>query len=216
MKLCKHRLHKLLGIMQSPLIELELYKRQVLANKTTNFEKRLPMPQSELVTQAVKDPYIFEVMSLAPIKTERDVENALVHNMVNLLLELGTGFAFVGNQYHLEIENADYYIDMLFYNLKLKCYVVVELKNREFTPADAGQLNFYVSAIDSQLKDETQNPTIGMLFCKGKKGLTAEYALRNIKSPIGVAEFKLINKLPKELENILPSVDDIKSRIKLD
>ena len=196
-------------------IDLDVYKRQVLAPKVSNFKTQLPSPQSELVEQAMKDPYIFEVLTHTPLKRERNVEEALVQNMKSLLLEFGTGFAFWGNQYRLEVENVDYHIDMLFYNLKLKRYVVVELKKAEFQPEFAGKLNFYISAVDTLLKSETDNPTIGMLLCKDKKSLTAEFALRNINTPIGVAEYKLVSKLPKEFENVLPSAEDIRTRIKL-
>jgi len=197
-------------------IELELYKRQVLAHKVTNFDLQLPPPQSELVEQAIKDPYIFEVVALKPLKHERDVEDALVQSVTNLLLEFGTGFAFIKNQYHIQVGEQDFYIDLLFYNLELRCYFVIELKSGNFDPRDAGQLNFYCSAIDGLLKKKHDNDTIGLLLCKDKDNMVAEYALRKINSPIGVAEYKIINKLPKELENVLPSAEDIKTRIKFE
>ena len=125
------------------------------------------------------------------------------------------GFAFVGNQYHIEVENEDFYIDLLFYNLKLHSYVVIELKNGDFKPEYAGKLNFYISAVDDMLKTTQDNPTIGILLCKNKKGMIAEYALRDIEKPIGVSEFELLNKLPKEYENVLPSPEDIERRIGL-
>ncbi|MDR0384429.1 MAG: PDDEXK nuclease domain-containing protein [Christensenellaceae bacterium] len=194
-------------------IESNLYQRQVIANKADNFKNTLPSPQSDLVKQSTKDPYIFDFISNADDLYETQIERALIDNIAKLLLELGTGFAFLGNQYHIEVENEDYYLDMLFYNIQLNCFVVVELKNTDFKPEYAGKLNFYVSAVDSTLKRKTDNPTIGLLLCKNKKTLTAEYALRNIKSPIGVSEYKLSKELPKEFANVLPSVADIVSRI---
>jgi hypothetical protein len=146
---------------------------------------------------------------------EREIERELVKNITKLLLELGTGFAFVGNQYHLEIENEDFYIDLLFYNLKLRCYVVVELKNGDFKPEYAGKLNFYISAVDDLLKTVQDNPTIGILLCQNKKGMIAEYALRDIEKPIGVSEYSLFDTLPEKYENVLPSAEDIERRIGL-
>ena len=146
---------------------------------------------------------------------EREIESELVKNITKLLLELGTGFAFVGNQYHIEVENEDFYIDLLFYNLKLRCYVVLELKNGDFKPEYAGKLNFYISAVDDLLKTAQDSPTIGILLCKNKKGMIAEYALRDIEKPIGVSEYNLSNTLPEKYENVLPSAEDIERRISL-
>jgi predicted nuclease of restriction endonuclease-like (RecB) superfamily len=196
-------------------IEYRLYERQILAEKTSNFNERLPDPQGKLVEQTMKDPYIFDFIDLRQGMMEREIENELIKNITRLLLELGTGFAFVGNQYHIEVENEDFYIDLLFYNLKLHSYVVIELKNGDFKPEYAGKLNFYISVVDDMLKTAQDNPTIGILLCKNKKGMIAEYALRDIEKPIGVSEFKLLNKLPKEYENVLPSPEDIKRRIGL-
>jgi predicted nuclease of restriction endonuclease-like (RecB) superfamily len=196
-------------------IDRNLYKRQVLADKTTNFKDRLPHPQSDMAQQAMKDPYIFDFIENHKDMLERDMEGELVNHIAQFLLELGSGFSFVGRQYHLEIDNEDFYIDLLFYNLKLSCFVVIELKRNEFKPEYAGKLNFYVSAVDDILKRPTDNPTIGILLCQNKKKLIAEYALRNINSPISVNEFKLLDKLPKEYEDILPTAEDIESRIKL-
>lgn len=197
-------------------IENDLYKRQVLASKVDNFKEMLPAPHSELVQQATKDPYIFDFVAGADEIHERQLEQALVDNVAKLLLELGTGFAFIGNQYHMEVGGDDFYIDLLFYNLNLRCYVVVELKNTEFKPDYTGKLNFYLSAVDSQLKKEQDNPTIGLLLCKGKNNLVAEYALRDMTKPMGVSEYKLMENVPKELANVLPSAEDIKTRIKMD
>ena len=196
-------------------IEYGLYERQAVAVKTTNFAKRLPSPLSELAEQTLKDPYIFDFIGYRQGMVEREIEGALVKNITKLLLELGTGFAFVGNQYHIEVEKEDFYIDLLFYNLNLRCYVVVETKSGDFKPEYAGKLNFYISAVDDLLKTSQDNPTIGILLCKNKKGMIAEYALRDIEKPIGVSEYKLFNTLPKEYENVLPSAEDIERRIGL-
>lgn len=195
-------------------IESGLYQRQVLADKVTNFENRLPSPQSELAAQTMKDPYVFDFISFREDMLERDIEQALVRDVTKLLLELGTGFAFLGNQYHLNVGGDDFYIDLLFYNLNLRCYVVIELKTGEFKPEYAGQLNFYLSAVDGILKKEQDNPSIGLLLCKNKNNVVAEYSLKDISKPIGVSEYKVTSILPDELEEQLPSVEDIQKRIK--
>lgn len=146
--------------------------------------------------------------------TERDIENALLKDITALLLELGTGFAFLGNQYHLNVGGDDFYIDLLFYNLKLRAYVIIELKTGDFKPEYTGQLNFYLSAVDGILKKETDNPSIGLLLCKSKNNLVAEYSLKDMSKPIGISEYKITNNLPAELEKQLPSVEDIQNRIK--
>lgn len=195
-------------------IESDLYTRQVLANKVSNFENRLPSPQSELAIQTMKDPYIFDFIPFREDMLERDIENALIKDVTKLLLELGTGFAFLGNQYHINVGGDDFYIDLLFYNLNLRSYVVIELKTGEFKPEYAGQLNFYLSAVDGILKTEQDNPSIGLLLCKNKNDLVAEYALKDMSKPIGVSEYKITSNLPEELMNQLPSVEDIQKRIK--
>ena len=194
-------------------IESGLYQRQVLAEKISNFENRLPSPQSELAVQTMKDPYIFDFIPFKEDMVERDIERALVQDVTRLLLELGTGFAFLGNQYHLNVGGDDFYIDLLFYNLNLRCYVVIELKTGEFKPEYAGQLNFYLSAVDGILKKEADNPSIGLLLCKSKNDLVAEYSLKDMSKPIGVSEYKITSTLPKELERELPSVEDLQKRI---
>ncbi len=194
-------------------IENGLYERQAIANKISNFEKRLPEPQSELAVQTMKDPYIFDFIPFKEDMVERDIENALVKDVTKLLLELGTGFAFLGNQYHLNVGGDDFYIDLLFYNLNLRCYVVIELKTGEFKPEYAGQLNFYLSAVDGILKKDNDNPSIGLLLCKSKNNLVAEYALKDMSKPIGVSEYKVTNSLPEDLSKQLPSVEDIQKRI---
>lgn len=195
-------------------IESGLYQRQVLVDKVSNFESRLPSPQSELAAQTMKDPYVFDFIPFREEMLERDIEQALVRDVTKLLLELGTGFAFLGNQYHLNVGGDDFYIDLLFYNLNLRCYVVIELKAGDFKPDYAGQLNFYLSAVDGILKKEEDNPSIGLLLCKSKNNLVAEYSLKDISKPIGVSEYKVTRSLPDALEEQLPSVEDIKKRIK--
>ncbi len=195
-------------------IESDLYSRQVLNSKISNYETRLPSPQSELAIQTMKDPYIFDFIPFREDMAERDIENALVKDVTKLLLELGTGFAFLGNQYRLNIGGDDFYIDLLFYNLNLRSYVVIELKTGDFKPEYAGQLNFYLSAVDGILKTEHDNQSIGLLLCKSKNNLVAEYALKDISKPIGVSEYKITTNLPDELMKQLPSVEDIQNRIK--
>ena len=194
-------------------IESGLYQRQALAEKISNFENRLPSPQSELAVQTMKDPYSFDFIPFKEDMVERDIERALVQDVTRLLLELGTGFAFLGNQYHLNVGGDDFYIDLLFYNLNLRCYVVIELKTGEFKPEYAGQLNFYLSAVDGILKKEADNPSIGLLLCKSKNDLVAEYSLKDMSKPIGVSEYKITSTLPEELEQQLPSVEDLQKRI---
>ena len=194
-------------------IESGLYQRQVLVNKVSNFENRLPSPQSELATQTMKDPYIFDFIPFKEDMVERDIEQALVRDVAKLLLELGTGFAFLGNQYHINVGGEDFYIDLLFYNLNLRCYVVIELKTGEFKPEYAGQLNFYLSAVDGIMKKEQDNPSIGLLLCKSKNDLVAEYSLKDMSKPMGVSAYQITSNLPEELGKQLPSVEDIQKRI---
>lgn len=194
-------------------IESSLYQRQVLAEKVSNFENRLPSPQSELAAQTMKDPYVFDFITFKEDMLERDVEQALVRDVTRLLLEHGTGFAFLGNQYHLNVGGDDFYIDLLFYNINLRCYVVIELKTGDFKPEYAGKLNFYLSAVDGILKKEQDNPSIGLLLCKSKNNVVAEYSLKDISKPIGVSEYKITSSLPDSLEKQLPSIEDIQKRI---
>lgn len=195
-------------------IESGLYERQAIAQKISNFESLLPAPQSELAVQTMKDPYVFDFIPFKEDMVERDIENALIKDVTALLLELGTGFAFLGNQYHLNVGGDDFYIDLLFYNLNLRCYVVIELKTGDFKPEYAGQLNFYLSAVDADLKKEADNPTIGLLLCKNKNNLVAEYSLKDMSKPMGISEYKISSVLPEELSQQLPSVEDIQKRIK--
>lgn len=176
-------------------IASKLYERQaLLENKTTNFDKTLPSPNNEQVK-------------------ELDIEKQLIVNITKLLLELGSGFASIERQYHLEIENEDYYIDLLFYNLKVRSYVVIELKTTGFKPEYAGKLNFYLSAVDRYIKGENDNPTFGMLLCKDKKKITTELALKDINKPIGISEYKILSGIPAFLEDTFPSIEDIEKRL---
>jgi len=194
-------------------IESNLYARQATADKISNFENRLPAPQSELATQMMKDPYIFDFIPFKADMLERDIENAMVAEVTKLLLELGAGFAFLGNQYHLNVGGEDFYLDLLFYNLKLRCYVVIELKTGDFKPEYAGKLNFYLTAVDNILKTEQDAPTIGLLLCKSKNDMIAEYALQDINKPIGISEYRITEDIPEKFRQQLPSIEDIKNRI---
>lgn len=188
-------------------IETKLHKRQ--GQTINNFKDTLPSPHSDLVRETFKDPYIFDFLSIEKDAHERDIEKAMTAQIQKLLLELGSGFAFVGNQYNINVGGDDYFIDMLFYHLKLRCYVVIELKSEKLSPKDVGQLNFYLAAIDGEIKHESDNPSIGLLLCKDKGNhITAEYSLRNMASPIGVASY-----IPKELEDMLPSIEQIESKL---
>ena len=198
-------------------IATNLYNRQALLdNKISNYKETLPVELGKKALEMLKDPYIFDIEGYGTSPLEKDIEDALVSNITNLLLEFGNGFAFVGRQYHLEIENEDYYIDLLFYNLKVRSYVVIELKTTEFRPEYAGKLNFYLSAVDKYIKDEKDNPTFGILLCKDKKRVTAELALKDINKPIGVSEYKILSEIPEFLENTLPSIEDIEKRLEVD
>ncbi|MCL2441462.1 MAG: PDDEXK nuclease domain-containing protein [Treponema sp.] len=189
------------------------YQRQALGEKAANYEIQLPKPQSNLATETLKNPYVFDFVEQREGIIEREIEQELVANIAKTIMELGTGFAFIGNQYHLEISGKDYYLDLLFWNTKLRFYVVIELKNTEFKPEYTGKLNFYLSAVDDMLRHESDNPSIGILLCKERDKLTAEYALRDINKPIGVSEYKLSDFVPQELADTLPSAEDIEKRI---
>lgn len=194
-------------------IDLQLYERQAIAKKITNFENKLPAMQSELARDVIKDPYIFELEGIKEEVIEKDIENAMIEKIKNVLLELGKGFSFVGNQYKVSTENNDYYIDMLFYHLDLRCYIVVELKNTEFKPDYIGQLSFYVTAVDETLRKEQDSQTIGLLLCKGKDKLSVEWALKGTNTPIGVTSYEVRNELPQEILDKLPTEEDINKHI---
>ena len=185
-------------------IERRLLEREGQA--VSNFALRLPAPASDLAQESLKDPYLFDFLGIGQEAGERAIEDAIVQHITRFLIELGAGFAFVGKQVHLEVGGDDFFIDLLFYHLKLRCYVVVELKAGAFKPEHAGQLGFYLTAVDMQMKTEQDNPTIGLLLCKSKNKVVAEYALRDSNKPIGVAEYQLIESLPKELQTSLPSI----------
>jgi predicted nuclease of restriction endonuclease-like (RecB) superfamily len=195
------------------VMQIESGARERTGCATTNFEAQLPPPQSDLARETLKDPYRFDFIGLGPEADERAVENALVAHISRFLLELGAGFAFVGRQVHLEIGGDDFYVDLLFYHLRLRCYVVIELKAGEFQPEHTGKLNFYLSAVDSQVRGEHDNPTIGLLLCKTKNRIVAEYALRDAKKPMGVAEYQLVHALPEQLEINLPSIEQLEAEL---
>jgi predicted nuclease of restriction endonuclease-like (RecB) superfamily len=194
-------------------IETELHKREGKA--VTNFKRTLPPPQSDLAEQTLKDPYNFDFLTLHSDAHERDLEKGLLDHIQKFLLELGVGFAFVGRQYHMEISGQDYYLDLLFYHLRLRCYVVIDLKMKTFEPEFAGKMNFYLSAVDDQLRHADDRPSIGLLLCKERDHLTVEYALRDLKKPIGVAQWqtKLVESLPKNLKGSLPTVAEIEAEL---
>jgi predicted nuclease of restriction endonuclease-like (RecB) superfamily len=182
----------------------------------TNFEQRLARRQAGLANQILKDPYHFDFLGLGAEAHERDIENALMRHITRFLLELGFGFAFVGRQFRLEIGGDEFFIDLLFYHTRLKCYVVVELKAHAFRPEHAGQLNFYLSAVDAQIKASDDAPTIGLLLCRSQNRLVAEYALSGIDKPIGVAEYQLVRALPEPLDTNLPSIEEIEAELSRD
>jgi predicted nuclease of restriction endonuclease-like (RecB) superfamily len=192
-------------------IEAGLFERQGKA--VTNFKRTLPPPQSDLAEQALKDPYTFDFLTLAADAKERDLEQGLLDHIQKFLLELGVGFAFVGRQVHMEVEGDDFYIDLLFYHLRLRCYVVIELKNTPFKPEYAGKMNFYLSAVDDHLRHKDDQPSIGMILCKSHKKLIAEYALRDSHKPIGVSAYKLTKALPENLKGTLPTIKDIEAEL---
>ncbi|HBZ25374.1 MAG TPA: DUF1016 domain-containing protein [Rikenellaceae bacterium] len=192
-------------------IKSNLHKRA--GKSITNFSNTLPQPFSDLAQQTLKDPYVFDFMTMTQPYKEKDIENQLVRHITRFILELGKGFAFVGQQYHLEIAESDYYLDLLFYHIRLKCYVVIELKNTKFIPEYAGKLNFYLSAVDTLLKQDDDKPTIGILLCRDKNNIEAEFALRDINKPMGVSEFSLIEALPDELRSSLPTVEEIENEL---
>lgn len=192
-------------------IKSQLFERQGKA--ISNFKTTLPDPISDLAQQTLKDPYNFDFVTMTSKMKERDLEKQLVTQISSFLLELGKGFAFVGQQYKIEIAASDYYIDLLFYHIRLKCYVVIELKNTKFLPEYAGKMNFYLSAIDTLLKQEEDKPTIGILLCRDKNNIEAEFALRDLNKPIGVSEFSFTEILPEELKSSLPTIEEIENQL---
>jgi len=192
-------------------IESGLYKRQGAA--ITNFETTLPKPQSELAHQILKDPYNFEFLNLSQESLERDLEKALLDKLKDFLLELGSGFAFVGSQYHLEVGGQDFFLDLLFYHYKMRCFVVVDLKITEFKPEYAGKMGFYLSAVDDLLRHPDDQPTIGLILCKTKNSVIAEYTLRSNQSPMGVSEYKLAEQLPELVRSNLPAIATLEEEL---
>jgi predicted nuclease of restriction endonuclease-like (RecB) superfamily len=192
-------------------LESGLYHREGKA--ISNFEKKLPAAHSDLAKAILKDPYCFDFLTLSQKHTERELENALMEQLTHFLLELGNGFAFVGRQYRLEVAGDEFWIDLLFYHIKLKCYIVVELKTVKFKPEFAGQLNFYVSAIDGEVKEANDNPTLGILICKSKNDTVVEYALQTSTNPIGVSAYELTAQLPQEFRATLPSIQAIEANL---
>ena len=198
------------------MIGNSLHSRQGKA--ITNFKAVMPSPQSDLAQQATKDPYLFDFIALTDDVIEKDIENQLTEHIQKFLMELGQGFAFVGRQYPIKAGEKDLYIDLLFYHLTLRCYIIVELKAKEFDSRDAGQMSVYLSAVDDLLRHEGDNPSIGMILCRTKDNVFVEYALRNFNRPIGVAEYetKLVETLPKELKSSLPTVEEIEAELEQD
>jgi predicted nuclease of restriction endonuclease-like (RecB) superfamily len=207
-KAIEHNWSRNVLVMQ---IETRLLERSGTA--VTNFSASLPKPQSDLASESLKDPYRFDFLGLTDEAQEREVEKALVKHVTEFLLELGAGFAFVGRQVLLDVGGDEFFIDLLFYHLKLRCYVVIELKGGKFKPEHLGQLGFYLTAVDAQIKHPQDGPTIGLLLCKSKNKVVAEYALRDNAQPIGVAEYKLLESLPAELQTSLPSIEQIEREL---
>lgn len=191
------------------VLQIEGGLRQRHGSAVTNFERTLPSPQSDLAQQLIKDPYNFDFLELTGSAQERDLEKALVERIRDFLLELGIGFSFVGSQYRLEVGGSEFFIDMLFYHLKLRCYIVIDLKVTEFRPEYSGKMNFYVSAVDDMLRHPDDQPTIGIILCRSKDRTIAEYALRNVSTPIAVAT----HKLPKRLQGSLPTVEQLEMEV---
>ena len=192
-------------------IESGLYRREGKA--VSNFADALPAPQSDLARQTLKDPYIFDFLTMSKDYDERELEKSLVEHITHFLLELGAGFAYIGRQVLIQVGERDFFIDLLFYHTRLHCYVVIELKTADFEPEHAGKLNFYIKAIDEQLRKEGDQPTIGIVLCKNRDKLVAEYALSDIHKPIGVSEYQLTQLLPEDLKSSLPSVEEIEAEL---
>ena len=192
-------------------IESKLYSRQGKA--ITNFERTLPKSQSDLAQNLLKDPYNFDFLSLGKEAQERDLERALIDHIRNFLLELGVGFAFVGSQYHLEVGGQDFYLDLLFYHLRLRCFVVVDLKMSDFQPEFSGKMNFYLSVVDDLLRHPDDQPSIGIVLCKSKNHVIVEYALRDLNKPIGVSAYQLQSALPEQMKGNLPTIEELEAEL---
>lgn len=192
-------------------IESGLYSRQGQA--LTNFDIALPSPQSDLAKQTIKDPYIFDFLDLGPEMRERELERDLLSHLRDFLMELGVGFSLVGSQVHLEVGDQDFYLDLLFYHLRLRCYVIIDLKVGDFKPEYTGKMNFYLSAVDDHLRHQDDQPSIGIILCKTRNRLIAEYALRDLRKPMGVSTYHLTTALPDDLKGKLPSIDDLAAEL---
>lgn len=197
-------------------IKYDAYSRQNVSDKSNNFNQTLIATQSKMANEIMKDPYIFDITTLRKNYKEKELENAMVDRIKMTLLELGNGFSFVGNQFRLIVDSEEYFIDLLFYHIKLHCYIVVELKNTKFKPEYAGKMNFYLSAVDDLLKDENDNPSIGLILCREKNKFSVEYALKDINKPIGVSSYELTKYLPKEFIKKLPTEDDLNLHIDIE
>lgn len=193
-------------------IESKLYARQVSQTKSHNFEQTLPSPQSELVEQALKDPYVLDFLTLKQGAKERDLQNALLGKLRDFLVELGNGFAFMGSEYPLRVSEQDFYLDLLFYHYRLRCLIVIDLKIGEFKPEDAGKMNFYLSALDAQMKHPDDRPSVGIILCKSKDRLIADYALTNLNRAIGVSTYRT-GEIPSELQSELPTVEQLQQAL---
>ena len=195
------------------VMQIETRAHQRAGQAITNFAQQLPAPLSDLAQESLKDPYRFDFLGLSHAAQERDIENALVRHVTDFLLELGAGFAFVGRQVLLDVGGDEFFIDLLFYHLKLRCYVVIELKAGKFKPEHLGQLGFYLTAVDRQIRTEHDRPTIGLLLCKSKNEVVAEYALGDKTQPMGIAQYQLQQALPAELQTSLPSIEQIEQAL---
>lgn len=195
-------------------IETNLYKRQGKA--ITNFPTKLADPQSKLAQTALKNPYLFDFLSLGKDAHEREVEKGLIVHIEKFLLELGAGFAFLGRQYHIQVEDQDFYIDLLFYHIKLRSFIVIDLKSGKFKPEYAGKMNFYLSAVDALLRQPGDNQSIGLILCRSKVGVLAEYTLRDMAKPIGLAEYRLTDSLPEDLKISLPTIEELEAELAKD
>ena len=194
-------------------IESRLYDRQARIGKIDNFKEKLPAPHSGLARESLKDPYVFDFLNLGDEASERELENALTQHLTKFMLELGKGFAFVGQQYHLEVGGQDFYIDLLFYHLKLHCYVAIEMKTGPFKPEYAGKLNFYLTALDEQVKTEIDSPSIGLILCKDRNNIVAEYLLRDLNKPVGISKYELVTSLPDELRASMPTLEEVEAEL---
>jgi len=193
-------------------VETDLYHRRGKA--LTNFQTTLPAPHSDLAQSVLNDPYVFDFITTSEETQERHIQQALLAHIQRFLLELGVGFAFVGSGYHLVVGEEDYYLDLLFYHIRLRCFVVIELKTGEFKPEYAGKMNFYLTAVDRLVKHETDNPTIGLILCKTKNKITAEYALADIRKPVGIATYQFTTSLPDAFRDQLPAVEELEAGLR--